>query len=73
MAAAEVLKTIKENGVKLILIENYFDAKVGDRIKDEVPGVQVVSVPVAVDGAPNIGSIDDLFENLVKIFEEKLK
>jgi zinc/manganese transport system substrate-binding protein len=68
-----VLKTVKENKIKLILIENYFDVKVGERVKEEVPGMQVVSVPAAVEGADSMASIDAVIDNLVNIVAEKAK
>ncbi len=66
-----VLNVIKEKGISLILIENYFDSKIADRIKEDFPKIRIVSVPAAVEGEPEIKSMDDLFENLVKTIEGK--
>jgi len=66
----EVINKVKSENIKLILIENFFDPKVGERIKEEVKTVLLKSVPVSVGGDDKIKSLDDLFENLVKTFEE---
>ena len=68
-----VMKTVKENGVKLILVENFFDVKVAERVREEIPAVQLISVPVAVGGSSEIKKLDDLYENLVKTIEDKGK
>lgn len=67
----EVIKIIKSKNIPLILIENYFDSAVANRITADVPAVRIVSVPVAVGGEPGIQTSDDLFERLVRILENK--
>ncbi|MGE4131623.1 MAG: metal ABC transporter substrate-binding protein [Bdellovibrionales bacterium] len=67
----EVIKTMKEKKIRLVLIENYFDASVGDKLKSAVPGIRVVRVPVSVGGEPNIKNSFDLIENLVRSVEGK--
>lgn len=67
----DVLNTVKTKNIKLILVENFFDSNVADRIKQDNKGVTVASVPVAVDGEPGIKTMDDLFEKLVKTVEGK--
>lgn len=67
----EVIETIKRNKISLVMIENFFDTSSANRIKEEVPGIRVVSVPVSVDGEPEIKTVDELFEKLVSIIEGK--
>lgn len=67
----EVIKTIQSQKIPLILIENFFDPTVTNRIKESVPTVRAVTVPVLVEGAPGINSIDDLYEALVAAIEGK--
>jgi zinc/manganese transport system substrate-binding protein len=67
----EIIDLIKKQHVPLLLIENYFDPSVTNRIKQDVPSIRSETVAVAVDGAPNIKKIDDLYENLVKAIEGK--
>ena len=61
----DVINLMKEQNVRLILVENYFDPTVTNKIKQELPMIRAVTTPVAVDGAAQIKTIDDLFENLV--------
>jgi zinc/manganese transport system substrate-binding protein len=65
----DVIRQMKERKLKLILIENYFDDSVKNKFINEVPGVQVVRVPVSVGGDAKLDTTEDLIENLVKIFE----
>jgi zinc/manganese transport system substrate-binding protein len=67
----EVIQTVKQKKVPLILVENFFDEKQAERIKQDVPSVRILSVPVAVEGEPGIHSMDDLFEKLVTVIEGK--
>ncbi len=67
----EVIKLIQAQKVPLILVENYFDSSVTNKIKQEVPTVRSASVPVSIDGAPEVKTIDDLYEQLVKTIEGK--
>jgi zinc/manganese transport system substrate-binding protein len=65
----EVIGIIKQKKIPLIMIENYFDASTADRIKEEVPGIRIASVPVSVNGTSDINSLDDLYEKLVSVIE----
>ena len=67
----EVIQIIQNKKIPLILVENFFDASVTNKIKETVPGIRVATVPVAVDGETYIKSIDDLYEYLVKTVEGK--
>lgn len=65
----EVIGRIKKNKVKLVLIENYNDAAVGEKLKREVPGLTVKVVPVSVGGDKGVETNEQLLETLVKTFE----
>jgi zinc/manganese transport system substrate-binding protein len=67
----EVIETIRRDKIPLILVENYFDPTVTTKIKQDVPSVRVSVVPVGVDGAPGMSTLDDVYENLVRQFEGK--
>jgi zinc/manganese transport system substrate-binding protein len=67
----EVIRTIRDKKVPLVMIENYFDANVANRIKQDLPAVRVSAVPVSVEGAPEVKTIDDLYETLVRTIEGK--
>jgi len=69
----QVIQTVKEKEVPLIMIENFYDHKVANRIQRDVPKVRIVPVPVSVGGEPNIKTIDELFEKLVQVIEGKSK
>lgn len=66
----EVLDLMKKEKINLVLIENYFDNKVGEKITTELPTAKVFSVPVSVDGEPQIKNLFDLYEKLVTILEK---
>jgi zinc/manganese transport system substrate-binding protein len=67
----DVIKIAKDQKVPLIMIENFFDDSVAQRIKADIPTVRIVSIPVSVDGNPNVKTIDDVYETLVKTIEGK--
>ena len=67
----DVIRIIKEEKIPLILVENYFDPTVTNRIKEEIPAIRTATVAVAVDGAPNVKTLDDLYESLVVAVEGK--
>ncbi len=67
----DVIGEIRAQKVPLILVENYFDPTVTQKIKQEVPTVRAETVPVAVDGASGMGSLENVIENLVKTIEGK--
>lgn len=69
----EVISVIKKRSIKLVLIENYYDNSAGDKLKQEIPGLVVLHVPVSVGGDPEIKSTDDLIEKIVIAFESVKK
>ncbi|MEK7357764.1 MAG: metal ABC transporter substrate-binding protein [Bdellovibrionota bacterium] len=66
-----VIETVKRDGIKLILVDNFFDTKIADRVAKDVPGVRVVSVGVSVDSTPELKKLDDVTEQLVRVIEGK--
>lgn len=69
----DVIKQMKARGIRLVLIENYFDDSIRKKLESELPDVKVRVVPVSVEGLPHIKSTSDLIENLVITFEEAAK
>jgi zinc/manganese transport system substrate-binding protein len=67
----EVIRVAKEQGIKLIMVENVFDTSFADKVIQEVPGMRVVMVPEEVGGEPAVKTTDDLVERLVSIIEGK--
>lgn len=62
----KLIKRIKDENIKYIVVENYFDTSVAKRIKKEIPSVKILQVPVAVKGEDRIKSLTDLYSNLVQ-------
>lgn len=67
----KIIKTAKEKKIQLILIENFFKDSVAQRIKKDVQGLKVKTIPVAVKGESGINNLDDLYEHLVSTIEGK--
>jgi zinc/manganese transport system substrate-binding protein len=67
----EVIRLIKAQAIPLVMVENYFDPTVTQRIRQDVPTLRSVTVPVSVDGAPGVSTLDDLYETLVRAIEGK--
>jgi zinc/manganese transport system substrate-binding protein len=65
----EVISLMKREGIKLILVDNFFDTKVAERISKDVPGSKVASVGIAVGSTPQLKSLFDVTEQLVKVIE----
>lgn len=66
-----VVDLMKNQKISLILVENYFDPTVTNKIMKELPNIRTETVAVAVDGSPQVKTIDDLFEKLVASIEGK--
>ncbi|HVK61284.1 MAG TPA: metal ABC transporter substrate-binding protein [Bdellovibrionales bacterium] len=64
-----VIETMKRDGIKIILVDNFFDTKIADRVAKDVPGARVVSVGVSVESAPKLKTLDDVTEYLVRAIE----
>jgi zinc/manganese transport system substrate-binding protein len=67
----EVIQTMKQQKVSLILVENFFDASITKKLTNDVPNARTESVAVSVGGTDEIKTNDDLYEHLVKAIEGK--
>lgn len=67
----DVIQTMKQQKIPLILVENYFDVSVTKKITQEIPGSRAVTVAVDVEGESGINSTEDLIEQFVKAIEGK--
>ncbi|MGZ3789624.1 MAG: metal ABC transporter substrate-binding protein, partial [Bacteriovorax sp.] len=65
-----VINEIKKRDIKLVLIENYFDMSISEKLTSAIPGLRVVKVPISVGGEPAIKNNFDLFERIVSSFEQ---
>lgn len=66
----KLIKKIKEQKVKKVIVENYFDSAVAKRIKKEISSLQIYTVPVAVEGDKNVSSIYKLYTTLGKVLSQ---
>lgn len=66
----DIMEKAKRKEVKLVLVENYFDPTVANRVAKSVVGLKVDIVPVAVDGEKNISNLFALYERLVSAVED---
>jgi zinc/manganese transport system substrate-binding protein len=69
----DVTRQMKSRGVKLILVENFYDMDAAEKIKQSLPGVKIAAVPVSVGGEPAIQTNQQLFERIVQIIEDASK
>lgn len=67
----EIIKMMKEQNINLILVENFFDPTVTNKIKQDIQNARTPTVAVAVEGASGISNLEDLYEHLVKSVEGK--
>lgn len=69
----EVVELMKKRDIHLVLIENYYDDKAGEKVKEDVPNAKIAVVPISVGGEPGIKDGEQLIERIVKIIEEKTR
>lgn len=67
----EVSGLIKREKIPLVLVENFFDTKIADRLAADVPSVKVRVVGIAVGSKPELKSTADVIEQLVATVEGK--
>ncbi|MFG1492902.1 metal ABC transporter substrate-binding protein [Halobacteriovorax sp. ZH4_bin.1] len=65
-----VIKEMKKEGIRHILVENYFDDSVAKRIRTTIKDVKIRNVPVAVDGSPEARDLFSLYNILAKALED---
>jgi zinc/manganese transport system substrate-binding protein len=68
----DMIKVIKNDKIPRILVENFFDTKIADRLKNDVPEVKVSVVGVAVGSKPELKTNADVIEQLVQAIEGQL-
>jgi zinc/manganese transport system substrate-binding protein len=68
-----VIGRIKSQNLKIVLIENYFDDSVSDKLKQQVPNLFTVRVPISVGGEPDIKTNAELIEKIVSMIEQGSK
>lgn len=66
----EVIDLMKKNDIRLVLIENLYDEKAGDKVKNDIQNARIALVPVSVGGEPEIKTNEQLIERVVKTIEE---
>jgi zinc/manganese transport system substrate-binding protein len=69
----EVIALVKTQKIPLILVDNFYDPKIADRIVQEAPGTKIKTIGIAVGSAPNLNRLPDVTEEIVKAFEEAAK
>lgn len=58
-------KVLDSEQIKTILIENYYNKKTAQKITAGRESIKVSSIPVAVDGAPGIENLIELYTHIV--------
>lgn len=66
----EVIAAMKRENTKAILVDNYFDTKIAERIAREVPGASVQLVGVAVEAKAELRTNADVIEQLIVALEK---
>jgi ABC-type Zn uptake system ZnuABC Zn-binding protein ZnuA len=66
------MKAMKEQGVKIILVEPYFDLKTPNSIARET-GAKVLMLPPSVGGVPEVTDYIKLFDHDVRQIVEAIK
>ena len=70
---SEVMGVMKSKNTEVVLIENYFNPDVANKLKELNPKVKVAVVPVSVEGDDKIKTNEQLFETLVNTIENLMK
>jgi zinc/manganese transport system substrate-binding protein len=66
-----LIDLMKSENIKLILVDNFFDTKVAEKVTAQVPGATVKSVGISVQSEEKLTSLEDVFEQLVSAIEGK--
>ena len=64
------IKKIKQQKIKVVLIENYFDDSVAHKLESEIKGLKVTTIPVAVNGSKKVTDLFKLYQSLAKAIYE---
>ncbi|EQC46848.1 metal ABC transporter substrate-binding protein [Bacteriovorax sp. Seq25_V] len=68
-----IMKTIDEKNVKLVLVENYFSDSIARKLQEK-KDVRIYHIPVAAEGVEKVTTIVDLYRyllNIVRVEEGK--
>jgi zinc/manganese transport system substrate-binding protein len=68
----ELIKAMKEQNVKIVLVEPYFDLKTPNSIGRET-GAKVLTMPPSVGGVPQVTDYIKLFDYDVKLLADAIK
>lgn len=66
----DVIRRMKEQNIRLVLIENLYEDSVAQKLKQEIKDVIVKRLPVAVEGEPGVSTNELLIEKIVTAFED---
>jgi zinc/manganese transport system substrate-binding protein len=66
----EIIGIVKAKKIPLILVDNFYDSKIADRIRGDVPAVKIKTVGISVGSAPGLNRLEDVTEQLVRAIEE---
>jgi len=69
----DVVTQTKERHIKVVLIENYFDDAIKNKILGMNPELKIYHTPVSIGGSPEVTTHEQLFEGLVKSIEMATK
>jgi zinc/manganese transport system substrate-binding protein len=69
---AELIQTMRQRKVKLLLSDNFTDLKI-PKLVGERGGARLVMLPVSVGGVEGIHRYEDLFEHILSKLEEALR
>ncbi len=67
----DTVSLIKRDKISVILVENFFDTKIAERLASDVPSVKVRVVGIAVGSKVELKSTADVIEQLVAAIEGK--
>lgn len=68
-----VIETMKREKVRAILVDNFFDPKIAERVAKDVPNSSVNVVGIAVGSTPKLASVQDVTEQLISVLEQANK
>jgi zinc/manganese transport system substrate-binding protein len=69
---ADVVRTVRAEGVKALLVENYYDTKSASVVA-RFTSAKIVSIPGDVGGAPGADTYEKYIDLLVKLVSEAVK
>lgn len=67
----KVIELMNQEKIDIILVDNFFDTKLAEKIAQKVPGARIKSVGISVDSDSKLLEQKDVFEQLVVAIEGK--